>query len=111
MNEIEIILLTEALGFLEEMPSKARKKMVSILNQVKEGSRDSRIFKKLDGTNIWEFRLEYDSIAYRLLAFWAKNKKSLVVATHGFSKKDQKTPRKEIVKAEAIMKKYNETNR
>jgi phage-related protein len=32
----------------------------------------------------------------------------LVIATNGFTKKTQKTPKKEIEKAEQIMKKYIE---
>lgn len=33
---------------------------------------------------------------------------TLVVATHGIIKKTQKTPKKEIARAEAIMKQYFE---
>lgn len=47
-------------------------------------------------------------MAYRLLAFWDKEERSLVVATHGFTKKAQKTPKKEIERAEAIMRWYYE---
>ena len=42
------------------------------------------------------------------MAFWDKEERSLVVATHGFAKKDQKTPKREIDKAEQIRKKYFE---
>lgn len=43
-----------------------------------------------------------------MLAFWDKNDKvnTLVIATHGFIKKTQKTPLKEISKAEEIRKEY-----
>lgn len=47
-------------------------------------------------------------MAYRLFAFWDKNKRAIVVATHGIVKKKQKTPKKEIKKAEAIMNLYYE---
>ena len=42
----------------------------------------------------------------RLLAFWNKTEKeeTLVVATHGFVKKTQKTPKGEIEKAKKLMK-------
>lgn len=46
--------------------------------------------------------------AYRLFAFWDKDKDTLVVATHGVIKKTQKTPSKEIAKAEVVMKQYFE---
>ena len=106
MNEIEIIYLAEARMFLREMSEECRNKMLYVIDQVKEGSRDPRLFKKLEGTKIWEFRAEYESNAYRMLAFWDKNKKSLVVATHGFLKKTQKTQKKEIDKAERIRKEF-----
>lgn len=111
MIKLEIILLEEARQFLIGLPDKAGKKMMFVLNQVKEGVKDSRLFKKLDGTEIWEFRMEYEGNAYRLLSFWDKEENSLVIATHGFSKKDQKTPKKEIKKAEEIRKAYFENNK
>lgn len=58
--------------------------------------------RKLDDTDIWEFRTLYKGIQYRLLAFWDTDAETLVIATHGFVKKTQKTPRKEINKAEAV---------
>jgi len=66
------------------------------------------LFKKLKGSNIWEFRVRYATTQYRLFAFWDTDKKSLVVCTHGILKKTQKTPKKEIDKAEQIRKKYLE---
>jgi phage-related protein len=67
---------------------------------------DPDLFKKLDDTDIWEFRTFYNRMQYRLLAFWDRNGDgiTLVIATHGFIKKTQKTPLKEIAKAEEIRK-------
>ncbi len=48
----------------------------------------------------------YNKTAYRLFAFWDKDKETLVIATHGIVKKTQKTPSKEIAKAEAIRREY-----
>lgn len=67
---------------------------------------DKELFKKLENTDIWEFRTLYNGNCYRLLAFWDTEEKALVIATHGFQKKSQKTPSKEIAKAEAIRKQY-----
>ncbi|MBR5461773.1 MAG: type II toxin-antitoxin system RelE/ParE family toxin, partial [Butyricimonas sp.] len=64
------------------------------------------LFKKIDNSDIWEFRTLYSGTAYRLLAFWDTDKDTLVIATHGFIKKTQKTPLKEIAKAEMIRKEY-----
>ncbi|MCM1311642.1 MAG: type II toxin-antitoxin system RelE/ParE family toxin [Roseburia sp.] len=48
----------------------------------------------------------YPEFKYRLLAFWDKDTGNLVIATHGFVKKTQKTPDSEIAHAEALRKKY-----
>ncbi len=68
---------------------------------------DNELFKKLNDF-IWEFRTLYNSKAYRLFSFWDKTngKATLVVATHGILKKTQKTPLKEIEKAEEIRKQF-----
>ncbi len=71
---------------------------------------DSKLFKKLQG-EIWEFRTRHSGRQIRLLAFWDKtdNKETLVMATHGFIKKVDKVPAKEIELAENIRKKYFES--
>lgn len=102
---IDIIYLREAINFLKSLPSKDSDKVAYNIDMVKAGNRDSRLFKKLN-ENIWEFRTDYNGKAYRLLSFWDKRKNALVVATHGFSKKTQKTPQKEIAKAEKIREEY-----
>ena len=62
--------------------------------------------KKLDGSQIWEFRTLYNRMAYRLFAFWDTQENRMVVATHGIIKKTKKTPKKEIAKAESIRIEY-----
>jgi len=66
---------------------------------------DNELFKKLNQF-IWEFRTLYNGKGYRLFSFWDKRKgqDTLVIATHGMLKKSQKTPSKEIQKAEEIRK-------
>jgi len=68
---------------------------------------DPELFQKLN-ENIWEFRTKFLTKQIRLLAFWDKTEKSetLVIATHGFIKKTQKTPKSEIEKAERIREQY-----
>ncbi len=103
---VDILLLEEAERFIYNLQPKARLKIIRTLDFVKNGQVDKRLFKKLVGTDIWEFRTEYEGNAYRMLSFWDPRKKSLVVATHGFVKKTQKTPLKEILKAENIRIEY-----
>lgn len=101
-----LITLPEAIEFLDSLPDNVREKVLYNIRKVRGGIKDIRLFKRLGGTSIWEFRTEWMGIAYRLLAFWDKDGETLVVATHGFKKKQQKTPKSEIDHAKVIMKKY-----
>lgn len=105
-KNFEIDLLPEALNFLEKLDDKAREKIYYNLKKSQFGI-DNELFKKLNHF-IWEFRTLYNSKSYRLFAFWDKTKKqeTLVIATHGILKKTQKTPIKEIKKADEIRKEY-----
>ena len=52
-------------------------------------------FKKLVGTDdLWEIRVQIGGNSYRFLGFFAEQ--ALFVLVSGFSKKQQKTPNKEI---------------
>jgi len=101
-----IIYLEEAVDFIDKMPENARLKLLYNIELVRNGIKDDRIFKKLESTNIWEFKCEYNGQSYRLLSFWDKRQNSLIVATSGFAKKTKKTPKKEIARAENIRKEY-----
>ena len=103
-----LIVLEAAKGYLDELPQNVRKKVEYNIRRVQMGERDSELFKKLENTDIWEFRTLYNKSCYRLFAFWDTERDTLVVATHGIVKKTQKTPYKEIKKAQEIMKRYFE---
>lgn len=103
--KFKIIYSDEAIDFLNSIDVKAKAKIIYNVNRSKFVL-DKELFKKLDGTDIWEFRTLYNGIAYRLLAFWDTEKETLVIAIHGFIKKTQKTPLKEIAKAKEIRKRY-----
>ncbi|MBQ9253435.1 MAG: type II toxin-antitoxin system RelE/ParE family toxin [Bacteroidales bacterium] len=104
-KNFEILMLKDALDFLKQQDIKVIKKIRSNIDKAKETS-DTRLFKKLVNTDIWEFRTSLNRMEYRMLAFWDKTQKKLVVVSNGFVKKSQKTPEKEIKKAEQIMKLY-----
>jgi hypothetical protein len=55
-----------------------------------EQTNNVRLFKKIR-QDIWEFRTKYGGLQIRLLAFWDKTDKqeTLVIATHGFLKKNR----------------------
>ncbi|MDX9908345.1 MAG: type II toxin-antitoxin system RelE/ParE family toxin [Mariniphaga sp.] len=102
----DIELLPEAVEFLENLDDKTREKIYYNIKKAQLVN-DNELFKKLNDF-IWEFRILYRSKVYRLFSFWDKTdgKETLVVATHGILKKRQKTPPKEIKKAEEIRKQY-----
>jgi phage-related protein len=106
--KFEIELLPEAVEFLDQLNEKAREKVYYNMKKA-QFVNDNELFKKLN-TCIWEFRTLYNGKSYRLFSFWERRGEqyTLVVATHGVLKKTQKTPAKEINKAEEIRKKYLE---
>lgn len=105
-HPIKVILSDEADGFVRQQPYNAQNKIAYNIRKVQLGMIDKEIFKKLEGSDIWELRTLYNGICYRLFAFWDTDEDALVVATHGIVKKTQKTPRKEIEKAERIRQEY-----
>lgn len=101
-----LLLSTEADEFLLSLPEKVADKMRYNIRRVQKGERDPELFKKLGDTEIWEFRTLYNKMAYRLFSFWDTEKETLVIATHGIVKKTQKTPQKEIAKAQEFRRFY-----
>lgn len=108
MRYFETRFLEETNEFLASLDKKSAAKVIYNID-LAEQTNDPKLFKKLQD-EIWEFRTRYLSKQIRLLAFWDKtdNKQTLVVATHGFIKKVDKMPAKEIERAENLRKKYFE---
>lgn len=110
-RKFELVILDEAKRFVLGLPRQAMSKMFYNVQRIADGERNTELFKKLEGTEIWEFRTLYNGIQYRLFAFWDTRRETLVVATHGIIKKSQKTPSKEIAKAEKIRQEYLNSGR
>ena len=108
---IKIILSSEVQSFIQSQPLDVRAKIHFNIDKIEFGIYSVSLFKKLKGSEIWELRTQYGGMSYRILAFWDKEQQSLVIATHGFVKKTQKTPKKEIAKAIAIMTEYYNTKK
>ncbi len=108
-DRFEIELLDDAREFIKSIDDKAKHKLFFNIDKSKKIN-DPKIFKKLDN-EIWEFRVKYNNLQHRLLAFWDKrnNKNTIVICTHGFIKKTDKVPKSEIEKARQLMKLYFET--
>lgn len=105
--KFDVTYMEDAIDYLETLPEKVQDKIAFNISKSRYFM-DKDLFKKLNNY-IWEFRTRYQGMTYRLLAFWDNETGNLVVATHGFIKKTQKTPDNEIARAEALRKVYFET--
>ena len=105
-QRIKVAFMDAARQFMSSLPEKARRKITYNLLKVEGGEKDKELFKKLEGYDIWELRTLFNGLCYRLFAFWDTEEGALVVATHGIVKKTQKTPKKEIERADALRKEY-----
>lgn len=106
--KIQVVLLDEALTFVRSLPLKVQQKITYNYKKIEHGIVDKELFKKLENSEIWEFRTLFNGNCYRLFSFWDTETGTLIVATHGIVKKTQKTPKKEIAKAEEIRQQYFE---
>jgi phage-related protein len=106
MRYFETIFLEEANEFIAGLDSKSIKKIFYNID-LAEQTNDPRLFKKLQN-DIWELRTKFAGLQIRLLSFWDKtdNKRTLVIATHGFVKKVDKVPISEIEHATKLREKY-----
>ena len=108
MSELRVVLMDEALSFVRSLPLKVQQKITYNYKKIEQGVMNKELFKKLENSEIWEFRTLFNGSCYRLFSSWDTETETLVIATHGIVKKSQKTPPKEITKAEEIRKKYFE---
>jgi phage-related protein len=91
--------------FLDSLPGRSAQKVAWVLKLLEDlNIVPASYFKKLAGTeDIWECRIQFGSNAYRIFCFFLDNS---VVLTHGFVKKSQKTPAREIERAEAYRRDF-----
>ena len=95
--------------FYNPLQQKAKDKVDYVLQIIISVERVStKFFKHLDD-GIYEIRVEYKSNIYRIFSFFDDGK--LVILLHGFQKKTQKTPRKEIERAKTLRKEYYENKK
>ena len=110
-KKIEVRLLEEANDYYQELPEKIQEKFIISFYKVKNGYKGSWFEKLKNSDGIFEFRERGFNKFYRIFAFWDKSLENttLIIATHGLDKKTNKTPQKEIAKAERIKKTYFDT--
>jgi phage-related protein len=106
MRFFETIFLEDPEKFIAQFDQKTIKKIIYNID-LAEQTNDPKLFKKLQN-DVWEFRTKFSGHQIRLLAFWDKtdNKRTLVIATHGFIKKVDKVPSNEIDRTVRLREKY-----
>lgn len=95
--------------FYNSLPIKDRNKLRATIDMIEEAGIQAAIqlewIKKLD-YQIYEIRSKVSSNIQRALYFHIKNNQYII--THGFTKKTQKTPIKEIIRAKQIKQEFEE---
>lgn len=89
-NLIQIILSDEAKAFIRNQPLKAQRKIMYNIRKVESGIMDKELFKKLEGSFIWELRTLFNGICFRLFAFWDYERGAFVLVTMVWSRKHKK---------------------
>jgi phage-related protein len=92
--------------FFDSLTQKQFEKTAFVLDLIEQSDIiPHEYFKKLKGTDeIWEVRIRYGNNIFRLLGFFDTN--NFIILNHAFTKKSQKTPKKEIEIAEQRKKDY-----
>ena len=95
--------------FYNSLPTKDRNKLRATIDMIEKAGIQPAIqlewVKKLN-SKIYEIRSKISSNIQRALYFHIKNNQYII--THGFTKKTQKTPIKEIIRAKQIKQEFEE---
>ncbi len=103
MRTIEFYRFTNGISpieeFLDSLNGKQAKKVVWVLRLIEELEVVPRqYFQKMVNTeDLWEVRVQFGGNIFRLLGFFEQG--TLLILTHGFAKKTQKTPAQDIALA------------
>jgi len=91
--------------FLRGLDEKTRTRFGWAIEQLRVRNVEARepLVKHLEG-KLWELRRESETNIYRLLYFFAEGRR--IILLHGFGKKTQKTPRREIATAQKRMQDF-----
>lgn len=92
--------------FLKKQPEKVKAKIVWTFDLIEDLQRVPQTYlKHIENTDgLYEIRVQLGSDIFRIFCFFDKGKS--VVLAHGFQKKTQKTPKKEIELAVNIKTEY-----
>ena len=67
-NRLKVLFMEEAVKFIEAQPKSASDKIFENIHRIESGERNIKLFKKLEGSEIWEFRTLYNGKQYRWLS-------------------------------------------
>jgi phage-related protein len=107
-KKIHVELLEEASEYYLGLPKKIQEKFLKSFDKTQLGFKGIW-FEKIESKHgIFEFRERDSEKFYRIFAFWNSDNdaKTLILGTHGFDKKTNKTPISEIERAINIKKSY-----
>ncbi len=92
--------------FFEKQQDKVKAKIIWTIELIEEVERVPETYlKHLTNTEgLYEIRVKLGSDIFRIFCFFDKGQ--LIVLANAFQKKTQKTPRKEIIKAQKIKEEY-----
>ena len=100
--------MDDAEEYLSQIEVKIQSKILMSVQKTEIGIKGDWFVKLKSSEGIFEFRESDHTFFYRIPAFWdtTGKDKTLILATHGFNKKTNKTPPSEIKRAEKIKKNY-----
>lgn len=94
--------------FYQDLSYKVQQKILWTFRIIEDLDRIPEIYlKHIESTDgLYEIRIQAGSNIYRIFCFFDSN--NLIVVGHGFQKRSQKTPKKELEKAIKIKYEYYE---
>lgn len=97
--------------FTSEIPEKARHKIMQAIEVLENlPIIPTTYLKHIEGSKgLYEIRIDFGSNAYRVFCFFDSGK--LIIILNGFSKKTQRTPINEIIKALKLKQRYYDKKR
>lgn len=105
-----IIKYIDEVEFFESLSHASDKLRAKVLKTLLSIERMGLIVVDIDSLKdgLFEIRVKHDSNIFRVIFFCDHVQRSCIVVTHGFVKKSQKIPRRELLKARKRYKEYKE---
>jgi phage-related protein len=105
-----ILYGNDIISFFSSLDTKTKEKITYVIDIIKSTVMvPEKFLKHIEGTDgLYEIRIKSGSNIYRI--FCCFDRGNLVILFNGFQKKDQKTPKNEILLAEKLRKEYLSSN-